>query len=253
MQYMGTISAEKWNIDGIKQVLRNLDVKEAYIGTETGKGGFKHYQFCVNCGGDLEEYASDNSLGWHIENCVSWEKSVDYCRKDGNYVYLGKSREEQYYFWAKGRGLRPIWLSALSKLASQNDREIDIWIDSNGHHGKSFTNYLLQRRGVAFCVDGDSRLMENIAMNYDNEPLMIVDIPRAEKIDADLISTLEKLKDGIISTGKYQGSKKYIRGCKILVFTNHFIPKELYKKLTPDRWRTYSVEAWEKERGITPR
>lgn len=247
-KYMGTISAEKWNIDGIKAALRNLDVKEAYIGNEVGKGGFKHYQFAIDCGGDLLEYASDNNLGWHIENCVSWDESVQYCRKTGNYVYLGNSREERYYNWAKGRGLLPIWKYALSKLASQNDRQIDIWIDTEGGHGKSFTNYLLQRRGFAFCVDGDKRLIENIAMNFDNEPIMVVDIPRAETIDTDLVKTLENLKNGIVATGKYQGSKKYFRGTKILVFTNHYIPSEVYKKLTEDRWRKHSVKAWEEQK-----
>lgn len=244
---MGTISAEKWNIDGIKQVLSNLDVKDAYIGSETGASGFRHFQFAVHCSGDLSEYADNNSLGWHIEDCISWDEAVDYCRKSGNYLYIGHNREERYYHWAKGRGLLPIWRYALFKLASQNDRCIDIWIDTEGGHGKSFTNYVLQRRGFAFCVDGDKHLMENIAMNYDNEPIMIVDIPRAEKIDSDLVKTLENLKNGIVATGKYQGSKKYFRGVKILVFTNHYVPTEINKKLTPDRWRKFTITAWERE------
>lgn len=246
---MGTISAEKWNEDGIKHVLANLDVKDAYIGRETGKNGFKHYQFAIHCSGDLEEYNSENSCGWHIEHCISWDKAVQYCRKTGNYLYIGNSREERYYNWMARRGLLPIWKFALSKLASQNDRSIDIWVDVEGHHGKSFTNYLLQRRGFAFCVDGDYHIKENIAMNYDNEPLMIVDIPRAQVIDIDLLQLLESLKDGIVSTGKYQGAKKYFRGCKILVFTNHYIPDQLYKQLTKDRWRVFNVKKWEQEKN----
>lgn len=251
MQYMGTISAEKWNIDGIRKVLGNLDVKEAYIGREVGAGGFKHYQYAIDCSGDLREYADYNSLGWHIEDCISWDKSVEYCRKSGNYVYIGDSREEKYYQWLGRRGLMPIWKSALSKLASQNDRQIDCWVDVDGHSGKSTTNYLLQRRGFAFCVDGDKHVKENIAMNYNNEPIMIIDIPRAEAIDTELASLLESLKDGIIATGKYQGSKIYFRGVKILVFTNHFIPEGVYKKLTEDRWRVFSVKKWNE--GMTPR
>lgn len=245
-EYLGTISAEKWNLDGIRRVLENLDLKEGYIGIETGKSGFEHYQYVVRLGGDLREYNSENSLGWHIEDCVSWDKSVQYCTKTGKYVYFGDSREERYYQWAKGRELKPIWRFALCKLGSQNDRQIDIWIDSEGGQGKSFTNYLLQRRGFAFCVDGDRHLKENIAMNYCNEPLMIIDIPRAETIDTELVKLLENLKNGVIQTGKYQGSKKYFRGVKILVLTNHYIPTEINKKLTADRWRKYTVKGWEK-------
>lgn len=254
MQYIGTISAENWTEDGIKHIFNRLDGHELYVGREIGKSGYRHYQFCMDCAGDLESYNDNNALGWHVERCISWEESKNYCRKTDNYLYIGNSREERYYQWIKQKPTLPIWIAFGSKLASQNDRQIDIWIDTEGNHSKSTFSYLLERRGRCLCVPRDQQspreLMDFIAMHYNNEPIIIIDIPREASVTKKLCNALESLKDGSLNSSKYHGIKKYIKGVKILVFTNNYVDGEIYKTLTKDRWRKFTVQQWLKHHSF---
>lgn len=73
-------------------------------------------------------------------------------------------------------------------------------------------------------------------MHYANEDVIWIDLPRGRKIDEDMATLLEDIKDGLIISAKYQGTKKMTRGVKVLVTTNNWIPPEAYKSLTKDRW-----------------
>lgn len=240
MKYVGTISMENWNEDGLKHVFKSLDGHELYAGREVGRSGFKHYQFAMDCGGDLEQYNSENSCGWHIEPCISWESAVNYCRKTGNYLYIGNSIEERE--WNKIRGRRPlkIWTDIIKSVNRAGDRTVTVWIDRKGSSGKSTLGYILKRRGCALSIprldQHGARMAEYVTMNYDNEPLIILDLPRAEHLTTEHTAVLEDIKDGNLSTGKYQGSTKLIRGVKVLVYTNQWIPNDTYNSLSHDRW-----------------
>ncbi|AJD07508.1 replication-associated protein [Odonata-associated circular virus 21] len=247
VQYIGTISAEDWNEDGIIRVFENLDGHELYIGREIGKHGFRHYQFCMDCAGDLEKYTADNRTGWHVERCISWEMSKGYCRKTGDYRYIGDSREERYYAWLRARRPLPIWRSFGASVVKQNDRSITVWVDTEGKAGKSTFSYILERRGKCLNIPrtehNPTRLIDFVAMHYKGEPLIIVDIPRDQKLGKELCRALETIKDGVITSAKYQGTKMFIKGVKILVFTNHFLDKTTYAALTEDRWDVKSLKA----------
>lgn len=258
-KYIGTISMEMWNEDAIIRVYENLDGKELYLGRETGRNGFKHYQYCMHCAGDLVQYNESNNLGWHIELCVSWEESKNYCRKGGNYLYLGDSIEERTYAYIRSRPTLPIWKAFATNLARQNDRGIDVWVDTDGKSGKSTWCYLLERRGKVLTIPRTEKspklILDFVAAHYNNEPVIAVDIPRSETLDIATCNVLETLKDGTINSAKYQGKKMFIKGVRIIVFTNHFIPndskdpkKDVYGKLTKDRWNVYSVQAWRRSR-----
>lgn len=245
MKYVGTISSDLWNEDGIKQVFRSVDGHELYAGREVGKNGYKHYQFCMDCGGDLEEYNSKNSLGWHIEQCVSWSDAVNYCRKTGNYLYIGDSIEEREWNRIRRRRPLPIWSNIVNSVLHQNDRQITVWIDRKGNAGKSTLGYIMQRRGCAMSIprldQHGSRMAEFVTMNYDNERVIILDLPRAESLTVEHTAVLEDIKDGNLSTGKYQGTCKLIRGAKVLVYTNQWIPKDTYNSLSLDRWDIHVI------------
>ena len=97
MQYIGTISRKEVGTErAIRTVLGRLDTEWAIVGREVGAGGFHHWQFAVDCAGDPR--MSQNNLGWHVEKCIDWEKSVRYCRKDGRYFLFGDPpRSERMY------------------------------------------------------------------------------------------------------------------------------------------------------------
>lgn len=245
MKYVGTISVEKWSEDGIQHVFRALDGHELILGRETGKGGFEHYQFAMDCAGDLEQYADVNHLGWHVEKCVSWDESVSYCEKDGNYLYVGNSIEEREYSRIKSRHTLPLWKSIIGSLVRQNDREITYWCDKRGGRGKSTLVYVLARRGKLFpiprCECDPKRILDYIAMNYKGEPIIALDLPRRQKLNWDWVEALEDIKDGLIASSKYQGRVRFIKGVRVLVTANKYIPEELYKELTEDRWDVWDV------------
>lgn len=246
MKYVATISAEQWGIGTIKRVLRNLDCKEAYIGDESGSGGFHHYQCAFDCSGNLDEYIGKNSTGWHIEDCISWDDAVAYCRKTGNYHYIGNSIEEREYRTAISRPRKAIWDDFESSLRSQNDRQITVWIDTEGSSSKSTWAYIQCREGRALSIprteSNGHRMNDYICMNYKNEQYIILDLPREETVTKEHTKVLEDLKDGNLSTAKYEGSRKFIRGVKVIVFTNNYIPNDVYKTLTKDRWDTHIIK-----------
>lgn len=228
-------------------MLKALDTKEAYIGDEFGTGGYHHYQCCIDCSGDLREYVDNNALGWHVEDCISWSDSVRYCRKDGHYHYFGSSREEREFRSISARPRLPIWDDFERSLQRQNDREVTIWIDKRGSSGKSTWGYIQSRSGRALSIprtesDGH-RMNDFVCMNYSNEDVIILDLPREESLSREHTKVLEDLKDGVLSTAKYQGTKCFIRGVKCIVFTNNWIDPKIYKTLTEDRWDIHFINA----------
>lgn len=255
MKYVATVSAEQWSKRQLIRVLKNLDLKEAYIGNEYGYGGYHHYQCAFDIGGDLNEYADKNALGWHIEDCVTWQDAVNYCRKTGNYTYLGSSREEREFRSAISRPRLPIWNDFESTLNSQNDRQITVWIDRRGSSGKSTWGYIMCRQGRAISIprteSNGHRMNDYICMNYANEEMVILDLPRKKKLTEEHTEVLEDLKDGNLSTAKYQGTKQFIRGVKVIVFTNNWIEPEVYKTLTNDRWDIHVIKDEESEGVIS--
>lgn len=251
MKYIGTISRERWNEDGIKQVFNSLDGHELILGREIGKGGFEHYQFAMDCAGDLEQYNDLNNCGWHVERAVNWEQSVRYCEKDGRYLYVGNSIEEREYTRIKSRNTLPLWRSIIASLVRQNDREITYWCDKRGGRGKSTLVYILARRGILFPIPraecDPKRILDYIAMNYKGERIIGLDLPRRQQLNWDWVEALEDIKDGLIASAKYQGNVRFIKGVRILVTANKYIPEGLYKELTEDRWDVWDVT----DKGVT--
>lgn len=152
MKYVGTISLDRWPKPAIKRMVQQLDLHEAILGWETGQSGYRHCQFAIDCATDLHEFNTKNQLGWHIEDCISWDDAVDYCRKSGCYTYFGDSREEPEFRRITGRGNTEFVADIERRLKNQNDRQITVAIDRIGSSGKSTNGYLHVRRGDWFAV-----------------------------------------------------------------------------------------------------
>lgn len=222
-----------------------MDLHEFVIGEEIGAGGFHHFQFAIHTGGDLREYCEKNSLGWHIEDAVSWDKSKIYCRK-GDRVHEYSDRIEfREFVRIKSRPYTRIQLAIEQSIGSQNDRSITVWVDRQGGHGKSTWSYLNSRKGRIFTVpraeQSAARIIDYIGAWYDNEEIILIDIPRAKSLSPSLAEVLEELKDGDIASAKYQGTKKFIRGVKVCVTTNKPVNYTTYSALSSDRWDIHEI------------
>lgn len=254
MQYIGTISRQMWSGRAIRIVLGAVDLHWAIVGRELGKGGFDHWQFAVDCAGELESYVKQNDIGWHVEKCIDWNKAVRYCRKDGRYFLCGNppSSERMYRAYKCGKfRLNTIQSEILRSIRHQSDRTITVWIDRKGSSGKSTLGYLEEIGGRFLSVPRTEqsavKLMDFIAMHYDGEKVICIDLPRDRELTPALCGVLEDTKDGNVKTSKYQGTKVFIRGVKVVVFTNNYIPSKAYKSLSADRWDIHVIKEEDNE------
>lgn len=245
MKYVATISQSSIKEHHLVRLLQLLDLHEAYIGREVGARGFAHYQCCIDCASDLQRFNTEHSLGWHVEDCISWNDAKNYCRKTDNYRYIGDSIEEREYNRIRHRPANITAKRLQEHIRNQSDRAISICVDTVGGTGKSTFGYLSARRGQMFVVprtaESPVRIMDYIAMHYDNEPVIWIDLPRSRVVDKDLAECLEDIKDGIIASSKYEGCLRFIRGVKVLVTTNHWVDKTAYKMLSADRWDIFTA------------
>lgn len=196
----------------------------------------------------MEDWVRRLNLGWHIEKCISWEKAVRYCRKDGRYFLFGDPphSERMYQSYRVGRfRLNEVQRQIVRELRRQTDRTIQVWIDRKGSSGKSTVGYLENIGGRWLSVPRTEhtgvKILDFVAMHYDDEKVICIDLPRQKVLTPEMCGVLEDIKDGQVYSAKYQGTKLFIRGIKIIVFTNQWIPKKTYESLSKDRWDIHVI------------
>ena len=119
-----------------------------------------------------------------------------------------------------------LWQSTLLTMLDQppDDRTI-IWIcDPTGGIGKTFlSKYLYSRGAFVICPSRGTDVM----YAYNNETIIVYDIPRSADEAYCNWGVLEKLKDGILFSGKYEAATKYrASNCHIVVFSNQEPPSD---------------------------
>lgn len=172
----------------------------------------------------------------HIEFTENW---CDYERKEGNFVCSDDNAEIlRIRFSPLLRSQREI----LEMARSQGDRQIDVYLDKRGNHGKSFLSIHLWEQGKALLVPrycGTAREISNfICSSYAGQEYIIIDIPRSARIKPELYEAIEEIKDGVVSDPRYSGKTRNVRGAKLLIFTNTPLDE---KKLSHDRWRLHGM------------
>lgn len=237
--FIGTISGAENTLGFIKTVFRHLDTKRYVIGLERGRTGYEHYQYAVSCAGDLREYVDANNLGWHVETAVS-DGIWDYCAKEGRvhrYPYTHVDRERDRIRTFKQNIYQR---NIVESLETQSDRNITVWIDREGGHGKTVLWLLgIQERWVLPVPRSKirpGRISAWVCDAWDGEQVIWLDLPRNRTLDEEIAGELEEIKDGVAFDDRNHARYKIIRGTKILVTTNNWIPKAVYKALTEDRW-----------------
>lgn len=191
----------------------------------------------VSSNNSFFEWAKANFPDAHIEE-ASTERG-DYERKSGNFICSTDTREiRQVRFGVLRESQRKI----LEEVKTQNDRQIDVYLDPVGNHGKTWLTIHLWERGRALVVPRASctpeKLSAFVCSAYKDEEYIIIDIPRSRKIDTGLYECIEEIKDGLVFDHRYSGRTRNVRGAKIIIFTN--TPLDT-KKLSHDRWRLHGV------------
>lgn len=125
---------------------------------------------------------------------------------------------------------RPWQQSLLNTLESSPDDRHIIWIyDPEGGIGKTrLARWLVDHKG-AFYTNGGRSI--DITHSYNHQPIVIFDFVR-ESQDFVSYSTIEQLKNGILSSNKYNSCMKRFKSPHVVVFANY---KPAEGKFSADR------------------
>lgn len=224
------------------------------IGKEVGSCGTPHLQIYIECKNAVNFNTLKKLIPCaHIEKARGTRDSnIDYCSKDGCYVSTFKETVKTRKEKTK--------VKLLSKLAKLNmfDWEKDIiktiesepddrtvnWIWSHeGNLGKSiFCMWLYLHYEGVIIADGRRTDVYNQVLKYIDEigdpKIVLVDIPRwnFEKFN---YGTIEKLKNGLIYSGKYEGGICCFCPVHVFIFANY---EPDYEKFSMDRWHVVNID-----------
>lgn len=245
-QYFGTISAEQWECGAVEAVFGALDAKRYIIGREHGRGGYLHYQYAVECSGDLSEYADTNSLGWHIEECQNFDKCWHYCQKEGDYRSITGTCADRACGQIRQWELKQTARDILASIEDQDDRQVTVWVDPQGRNGKTVALFQQLLKGRALPIPrsriGVGRLSAWVCDAWDGEDIIWIDMPRNKRITDDLADELEEIKDGLVYDDRYGAKWRIVRGAKLLVTCNQPVPYSAWIALTEDRWDIHTTD-----------
>lgn len=222
----------------LNYIFETTDTKHYIVGIEKGKGGLEHFQIrCQNSDPQFFEHVKEWIPEAHIEKAES--DSFEYERKEGRFWTSEDSTDIRKVRFGQ---LTNAQQGIVDALQTQNDRQVDVWYDPKGNHGKTWLTLHLWEIGKALVVPRASTTPEKmsafICSSYKGEEYVIIDIPRSRPIDAALYESIEEIKDGLVFDQRYSGKAKNIRGVKVCIFTNKMLDT---KKLSHDRWRLHGI------------
>lgn len=237
------------DITEIKHVLE--DCVDYVVGKEVGTNGTPHLQGVVKWTNAKYFHSIRKTFNGraHWEPCKNWNASVLYCKKEGDYFAknMTESLEEQYNNHMaqiyEGVQWHP-WQKNIIDLIRgiPLPRKVHWYFEENGNTGKSFLcKYLDWKFDTIICNGKADNVFHCIKTYIEEEKkypkVIILDIPRCMK---DFISyqAIEKIKDGLLYSGKYEGGKVRLLPVHLIIFANEE-PK--YTELSADRWDVHHI------------
>lgn len=232
----------------IMVMLEVNDCKKWIVAKETGHGGYEHWQVRLSTS-NRDFFALDKKTGqktgWlarHIPqaHCEECNDDWEYEKKEHKFVCSDDGNEVLKIRFGK---LRDTQREMLRTIRTQNDRQVDVWLDPSGNHGKTWFSLYLYEHGIGMVIPRASctaeKLSAYVCSAYKGEEIIIIDIPRSGKLSAGVYEAIEEIKDGLVFDHRYSGRCRNIRGVRVVVFTNNELDK---KKLSHDRWRLHGIK-----------
>lgn len=208
---------------------------------ETGTEGTKHLQGIIALQGRGKRLTElkkiDNRIHWEPTKSVS--ASIAYCSKfetrTGKIYSHGIELPEQLdidepYGWQT---------QVLDIISTKPDKRTIHWFwEPNGNVGKTTLCKYLVCKHNALMLTGKSNDMYHMISKYPNKrKIIIIDVPRSSKEFINY-GAIEQIKNGLIFSGKYEGSQIVFNCPHVICFANEEPQKE---KLSNDRWNIIEI------------
>jgi len=242
------------------QKIQSSILKSCRIGffnKEVGESGTPHLQ------GYIEFNTKSRPKAVFNDDKIHWSKAKG--NRDQNFKYCSKDCQEEIENISFCHGfkkkvplrilkeLRP-WQASMVELidlefTEMDDRHINWLVDVEGCAGKTqFCKYMTQRRKQTMIVTGGGYkdiacvlkgCQDENKFDLNDETVVIFNIPR-DSDDQGMISykALESLKDGLITSSKYESATFVFNSPVVWVLSNN--EPEL-SKLSKDRWKLWTI------------
>jgi len=237
-----------------EDILLKLNETEiSIVGKEKGESGTPHLQMCMKYK-NARTFASMKKLNerMHIEVCKNWPASMLYCKKENDYVEINKQIEtcemsKQYDDYIKKTYKNVVWKdwqkNILDKITTDpHNREITWIYDKEGNKGKSYLIKYIEYNYSCIIIGGKQTDIFNGIKTYLEEKkeypkVILCDIPRTSESYVSY-GSIEKIKDGLFYSGKYEGGVIRLIPTHLFVFAN-FEPDK--SSMSTDRWNIINI------------
>lgn len=214
------------------------------IGNEVGKEGTPHLQIYIEAKNAIAfDTLKRRYPRAHIEKAKgTGMQNLAYCSKEGQFktnikkIVPMKETILKIYENVEWHDWQHMILKTIETVP--DDRTINWIVDIEGAAGKSFLcKYIYcKHEGVIIAEGKRSDVYNQILTLMQNSEfipkIILIDVPR-HNMEYFNYGTLERIKDGLIYSGKYEGGICVFPSPHVFVFAN-FEPDE--SKYTNDRW-----------------
>lgn len=244
-----TINNPDMSIDQMKEIIGTMETTFYIFQEEQGEKGTRHYQGYIEFKNKVRLSAIKKILPKiHAEiSKGTRQQNIDYCSKSKTKIsgpYSNKPIARPLKIISE---LRPFQEQILKMIEEEPDDRIINWvIDGRGNSGKSaFIKYLMttQREKTLFATGGKAGDIFNLFKNaidagFEGTAIFtyFLNLPR----DSNSVSytSLECIKDGLITNTKYEAGSIVFNGPHIWIFSN--IEPDM-ERMTADRWRLWTI------------
>lgn len=226
------ITLNNYTNDEMEQMTQDFEMKgwNYIIGEEIGKNGTKHLQIYIETKNPIR-FTSLKKLNerMHIEKARgNREKNLTYCKKEGKFISNFPLDEKEEILEDEYKDV--VWKNwqkeILDLILKRPDRRKIHWYwERNGNIGKSYLAKYIKciHKGVISCEgkqnDIFNQILTKITKDKVKPSIILVDVPRSS-IGFINYGCIEKLKNGDIYSGKYEGGDCLFKIPHIIVFAN---------------------------------
>lgn len=242
-----------WTDEEKSQLLKSFEGLRYIIGEEIGEmEETPHLQGYV-------EFKNQKTLSAlkKINHRISWhkcngnrEQNVAYCTKEGRNIVSTFPRKRKDVLLAKYDGVvwKPWQQQVIDIVESEPDSRSIYWFwEPTGNVGKSFLTKYLFLKYDAVIATGKTADIANQLKNWleaheENQEfprLAIMDVPRSS-LNFINFQAMEKLKDGLIYSGKYEGGACAVDDLHLICFANE--EPNLEGTISLDQWHVIRIE-----------